>query len=211
MSVGPIGVSVPAGPSGALPHAGRRPGSCRCSGTSTFSPEICGKRPVPRERRVADGREAVHERLPELAPVSVRITVAIAERQHGEHLAPGDLAGRLARARRARTRRSCRRPPELVQRSIDAPGIGRASRRRRGCPSPTRSAASGRAGCRTAACRSRGCAAARCPRSPRRRSPCTSGARRHAQVLGDAGRAAGPGDVAALRPSAAAPSSSRPR
>ena len=91
--------------------AARRPaGSARC-----------------RDRRVADRAEAVEQRFRQLGAGERLDHRAVAERQHGEHLAPRDLAGRLGPPAAARTRRSARRPPELVS-AASTPGYFAAHR-----------------------------------------------------------------------------------
>ena len=95
---------------------------------------------------------------------------AVAERQHGEHLAPRDLAGLLAAPTAARAAGPRAGRPSWSARRR-RPDTWRASRRRPGCPSPTRSGGSGRAGCRPPASRSPRCAAPPSRRWRRRRSP----------------------------------------
>ena len=58
------------------------------------------REPAGADVRVAFRREAVQERGLQLGSGEREDRRPVAERQHGERLAPGDLAGRLTRARR---------------------------------------------------------------------------------------------------------------
>ena len=121
----------------------------------------------------------------------------VAERQHREHLAPGDLAGCLARARRGEDEVLARVRPSWCTRRR-RPGTSPASRRPPCCPSPTRRAGSG------PAVMSFSCVPITWLRSTAVWAFASSTIALHvgplgdAEVLGDAGRAAGPLDVAAL-------------
>ena len=108
VSVGPIGVSVPPGPSGAFHSPGddrRRAVACE----RDLEPGDLREAPGG-DRRVAGGAEPVEERLLELRAGEGDDHRAVAERQHGEHLAPGDLA-RLLTADGGDTTRSCAARP----------------------------------------------------------------------------------------------------
>ena len=98
MSVGPIGVSGPAGPFGAF-HMPSTTGVVPLQWKVTFRPETCGKRPVAIAGSQT-GENPFRNACLELGAGEREDHRPVAERQHGEHLAPGDLAGRLARARR---------------------------------------------------------------------------------------------------------------
>ena len=78
----------------------------------TLRPESCGKRPVEIAGSQT-GEKPVEERLLELRPGERLDHRPVPERQDREHLAPRDLARRLA-ADGGEQFRSARSPPELV-------------------------------------------------------------------------------------------------
>ena len=104
VSAGPTGVSGPAEPSGAF----QMPST---TGVVPVAVELhleAGDLREPAgaagEGRIAERREAVQERRRELGAGEREDHRPVAERQHGEHLAPGDLARLLAGAGRRRRR-----------------------------------------------------------------------------------------------------------
>ena len=134
------------------------------------------------------------------APVSVSMTVRLPNGRTANISPAGDLAVASSVAGRRAHGGPARRPPELVQRRPRPSGYlyARASRRRPCCPSPTRSRVGSRRMSTDLGADRPGCAG-----SARRRvggvdDRLDVGARRDAEGLGEAGRAAGPGDVAAL-------------
>ena len=181
-----------------LPDAVDHRRRCRCSGTRSSGPRPAGSGRCA-IAGVADGAEPVRRSAGRELRAGERLDHrAVAERQHGEHLAPRDLAGLLAGGDRGADGRSCAQAAGVGDRGLDASRrTSRASRRRPGCPSPTRAGAPG----------SRRMSTVCVPITPvaqRRRvgvglvdDRLHVGPRRDAEVLGHARRRAGPGDVAA--------------
>ena len=111
VSAGPIGVSAPAGPSGAF-HIPSITGVVPVQWNCTFRPATCGKRPVAIDA-LQNGLNPLSSALRRCSPVSVRITVRLPNGSTAK-TSPQVIWPACSPAEGGVTRRSARRPPEFV-------------------------------------------------------------------------------------------------